>query len=96
MHVLTRQKLGGVWRCRTSQEQIEVLVNARRTDCGVNIRIGYTLLYQQLGDTLSTVFNTEQATQGWLTDIETAEDNLLTQQGERHSKVGCKEGLTLT
>ena len=62
----------------------------------MNIRIGYTLFYQQLGDTLSTVFNSEQATQGWLTDIKTAKYNLLTQQSKRYSQVSCKEGLTLT
>ena len=38
----------------------------------------------------------EEATKGGFTNIETAEDYLLAKECKGCSKVGCKEGLTLT
>ena len=96
MHILTGQQLGGVWRCRTSHEQIEVLVNTRWADGTAQIGECNGILHQQLTDTNGTVLYTEQATQGWLTDIETAKHYLFTQQGERYRQVGSEEGFTLT
>ena len=95
MHVLAGQQLGWVWRRRTSQEQMEILVNTRWTDSGTKIGHSNLILYQQLTNTSRAILYTEQAAQGWLTDIESAKYNLFTQQGERYRQVGSQERLTL-
>ena len=96
MEVLTSQQLRGVGRRRSCQQQVEVIIDARRTDGGAKVCIGNLILDQQLTDTHRAVLQIEQATQGGLTDIQTAEDDLLAQQRKGHSEVRCQERLTLT
>ena len=58
--------------------------------------IGDLARREQRRDTHRAVGDAEEAAQGGLADVETAEDDLLAQQGQRHGEVGGAERLTLT
>ena len=93
--VLTRQQLRGVGGHRTSQEQVEVVVDARLLDLALHRQGGDLVHGQQRRHALETVGDTEETAKGGFTDIETAEDDLLAEEGERHRQVGRIERLSL-
>ena len=94
--IVAGQQLGGVGRSRTGKEKVEVVVDARRTELRTDIGLADFVLGEEIGDTLMAVAELEEATKGGFTNIETAEDYLLAKECKGCSKVGSKEGLTLT
>ena len=75
--VLAGQQLGGVGRCRTSHQQVQILVDTGRNNLVEDVALFQHVLVQQDRDTLLTVFDAEEFTQGRLTDIQTAKNHFL-------------------
>ncbi len=94
--VLAGQQLRRVRGHRTGQEQVEVLVEARGLHLAHHVALGDLARREQRRDTHRAVGDAEETAQGGLADVETAEDDLLAQQRQRHGEVGGAERLTLT
>ena len=94
--ILTGQELGGVRGNGTSQEQVEVVVDTRLLDLTLHRLLGDLLQREQIGHALEAVGDGEEASQGRLADVETAEDDLLAEEGKGNGQIGGIEGLTLT
>ena len=92
----TGNQLTWVRRYRTSHQQVEVAVNARRDNLLLDIIPSVVLVNHQVGDTCMMVVNLEEFSQTRLTDIKTNYDDLLAQQCQRDGYVRGNECLTLT
>ena len=89
-------QLTWVRRNRTSHKEIEFTVDTRRENLFLNVIPCIMVVYNQIGDTIMVVVNLEELCQTWLADIQTYHDNLLAQQGERDTYIGCHECFTFT
>ena len=74
---LTGKHFGGVGRNRACQQQMEVLIDTGRKNLRLQVVYRHLVTGEQRGDALLTVGHIEKPSQGWLTDVETAEDYLL-------------------
>ena len=93
---MTGDELGGVRWDRTSKEQVEVVVDARRQNLLGDLFPSGLVVGEQRSDTMLVVINLKEFSQTRLTNVKTNENNLLSKQSETDSKVGCIERLTLT
>ena len=92
----TGNQLTWVRRYRTSHQQVEVAVDARRENLLLDILPSVVLVNHQVGDTCMMVVDFEQLCQTRLTDVQTYYDDLLAQQSQRDGYVRGNECLTLT
>ena len=77
----------------TARQDVEILHNARRTDQAMHVG---TLRSRKEGcDAVFPVGKAENLVQPGFADVQPQQDDLLAQQGETGSQVGCHEGLAL-